>query len=128
MGAAQYFVGQIGLHAVTYPKRYSIKVAFAILFMKDYAETWSQPPYLIKVFNGEVFSDFINDFKYSFYDLNRLCQSGLADPPPDWHCVGLYPGLQLSCPHRWLGQSPSHEPLLAQTQGEHPTFHGIEKH
>ncbi|KNZ64516.1 uncharacterized protein VP01_10200g1 [Puccinia sorghi] len=37
---AKVFVGQIGLHAITYPERFPTnarKVAFAILFMKDYA-------------------------------------------------------------------------------------------
>ncbi|KNZ44429.1 uncharacterized protein VP01_9173g1, partial [Puccinia sorghi] len=51
--AAKAFVGQVGLHAVTYPERLptnTSKVAFAILFMKDYTATWSQP-YLDKVFN-----------------------------------------------------------------------------
>ncbi|KNZ59531.1 uncharacterized protein VP01_170g6 [Puccinia sorghi] len=84
------FFGQIGLHAMTYPKRFSTnasKVVFAILFMKDYTATWSQL-YLDKVFNGEpvVFNDFLNDFKPSFFDHNRqhcvkvalqnLCQTG----------------------------------------------------
>ncbi|KNZ44841.1 uncharacterized protein VP01_8771g1 [Puccinia sorghi] len=52
---AKAFVGQIGLHSITYPQRFptdASKVAFAVLFMKDYAATWSQP-YLDKVFNGE---------------------------------------------------------------------------
>ncbi|KNZ45426.1 uncharacterized protein VP01_8127g1, partial [Puccinia sorghi] len=65
----------------------SSKVAFAISFMTDYAATWSQP-YLTKIFNGEavVFSEFIDDFKSSFFDHNRrhhtevalknLCQTG----------------------------------------------------
>ncbi|KNZ60925.1 uncharacterized protein VP01_14814g1 [Puccinia sorghi] len=44
--AAKVFVSQIGLHAVTYPKRFptdSRKVVFTLLFMRDYAATWSQP-------------------------------------------------------------------------------------
>ncbi|KNZ49813.1 uncharacterized protein VP01_4761g2 [Puccinia sorghi] len=51
--AAKVFVGQIGLHAVTYPKRFPTdtrKVVFAVFFMRDYTATWSQP-YLDKVFN-----------------------------------------------------------------------------
>ncbi|KNZ45140.1 uncharacterized protein VP01_8445g1, partial [Puccinia sorghi] len=45
-GVAEAFVGQIGLHAITYPKRFptnASKVAFTVSFMKDYAATWSQP-------------------------------------------------------------------------------------
>ncbi|KNZ61946.1 uncharacterized protein VP01_13302g1 [Puccinia sorghi] len=52
---SKVFVGQIGLHAVTYPKQfptYAIKMVFAVLFMKDYTATWSQP-YLEKVFNKD---------------------------------------------------------------------------
>ncbi|KNZ60026.1 uncharacterized protein VP01_1624g2 [Puccinia sorghi] len=69
------FVGQILLHTVTYPEQFptnSSKVAFAILFMTDYAATWSQP-YLMKVFNTEevVFNKFLDDFKSSFFDHNR---------------------------------------------------------
>ncbi|KNZ49763.1 uncharacterized protein VP01_47g1 [Puccinia sorghi] len=59
--AAKVFIGQIGLHAVTYPK--------------DYTATSSQP-YLDKFFNKEpvVFDDFLNDFKSSFFDQNcRHC-------------------------------------------------------
>ncbi|KNZ49531.1 uncharacterized protein VP01_495g6 [Puccinia sorghi] len=44
-GADKAFVGQIGLHAITYPKRFptdASEVAFLVLFMKDYAATWSQ--------------------------------------------------------------------------------------
>ena len=72
---AELFVGQIGLHTVTYPERFptdSSKVAFSISFMTDYAATWSQP-YLTKVFNGEAvdFQEFLNDFKSSFFDHNR---------------------------------------------------------
>ncbi|KNZ48448.1 uncharacterized protein VP01_5667g2, partial [Puccinia sorghi] len=43
--AAKAFVGQIGLHAVTYPKRFptdTSKVVFAFLFMKDYTEKWKK--------------------------------------------------------------------------------------
>ncbi|KNZ45661.1 uncharacterized protein VP01_7930g1 [Puccinia sorghi] len=73
--AAKVFVGQIGLHAITYLKCFpkdAIKVVFAVLFMKDYAATWSQP-YLDKVFNGEpvVFNKFLNDFRSSFFDHNH---------------------------------------------------------
>ncbi|KNZ48356.1 uncharacterized protein VP01_5729g1 [Puccinia sorghi] len=73
--ASEAFVGQIGLHAVTYPKIFptnTSKVAFAVSFMKDYTETWSQP-YLEKVFNGEpvVFNYFLKNFRSSFFDHNR---------------------------------------------------------
>ncbi|KNZ55900.1 uncharacterized protein VP01_254g5, partial [Puccinia sorghi] len=56
--ASEAFIGQIGLHAVTYPK--------------DYAATWSQL-YLDKIFNKVpvVFDDFLNDLKTSFSDHNR---------------------------------------------------------
>ena len=79
---AESFVGQIGLHAVTYPERFptdSSKVAFAISFMTDYAATWSQP-YLTKVFNGEAvdFQEFLNDFKSSFFDHNRQHRAEVA--------------------------------------------------
>ncbi|KNZ60656.1 uncharacterized protein VP01_15242g1, partial [Puccinia sorghi] len=55
------------LHTLTYPEQFltdSSKVAFAIFFMKDYAETWSQP-YLMKVFNAEevAFNEFLDNFK-----------------------------------------------------------------
>ncbi|KNZ59636.1 uncharacterized protein VP01_1690g7, partial [Puccinia sorghi] len=43
--AAEVFVGQIGLHAITYPKWFptnTSKVVFPVLFMKYYAATWSQ--------------------------------------------------------------------------------------
>ncbi|KNZ44947.1 uncharacterized protein VP01_8650g1 [Puccinia sorghi] len=80
--AAKAFVGHIGLHDITYPQRFptdSIKVAFAVLFMKDYAANWSQP-YLDKVFNGElvVFNDFLNDFKSSFFDHNHRHRAEVA--------------------------------------------------
>ncbi|KNZ47119.1 uncharacterized protein VP01_666g14 [Puccinia sorghi] len=80
--AANLFVGQISLHAVTYPKRFptdASKVVFAISFMKDYAATWSHP-YLKRVFNGElvVFNNFLNDFKSSFFDHNRQNCTKLA--------------------------------------------------
>ncbi|KNZ46974.1 uncharacterized protein VP01_6786g1, partial [Puccinia sorghi] len=73
--AAEVFVGQIGLHAVTYPERFPYdtrKVAFAFSFMKYYAATCSQP-YLEKVFNVEpvVFNDFLKNFRSSFFDHNR---------------------------------------------------------
>ncbi|KNZ49627.1 uncharacterized protein VP01_4895g1 [Puccinia sorghi] len=40
------FVGKIGLHAITQPKRFpnnASKLVFTVLFMKDYTATWSQP-------------------------------------------------------------------------------------
>ncbi|KNZ49155.1 uncharacterized protein VP01_5177g2 [Puccinia sorghi] len=51
--AAKAFIIQIGLHAITYPKlpNDTRKMAFAVLFVKDYTATWSQT-YLEKVFNG----------------------------------------------------------------------------
>ncbi|KNZ62186.1 uncharacterized protein VP01_1301g5 [Puccinia sorghi] len=65
------FVGQIGLHAVTYAKQFptnTSKVVFTILFMKDYTATWSQP-YLDKVFNKPVvLNEFLNNFRSSFFD------------------------------------------------------------
>ncbi|KNZ46983.1 uncharacterized protein VP01_677g6 [Puccinia sorghi] len=76
--AAKPFIAQIGLHAVTYLKQFptnTSKVAFAALFMQDYAATWSQL-YLTRLFNGEkvVFSKFMDDFKSSFFDHNcRHC-------------------------------------------------------
>ncbi|KNZ45408.1 uncharacterized protein VP01_8156g1 [Puccinia sorghi] len=48
---AKAFVGQIDLHAITYPKCFptdASKVVFSVFFMKDYTATWSQP-YLDKV-------------------------------------------------------------------------------
>ncbi|KNZ51620.1 uncharacterized protein VP01_3885g4 [Puccinia sorghi] len=73
--AAKAFVGQIGLHAIAYPKRFptdASQVEFAVLFMKDYTATWCQL-YLDKVFNGEpVFvNDFLKDFRSSLFDQNR---------------------------------------------------------
>ncbi|KNZ62855.1 uncharacterized protein VP01_1214g2 [Puccinia sorghi] len=88
--AVEVFVGQIGLHAITNPKCFptnTSKVVFAVLFMKDYTATWSQP-YLDKVLNREpvVFNDFLNNFRSSFFDHNcrhraevafwNLCQAG----------------------------------------------------
>ncbi|KNZ52581.1 uncharacterized protein VP01_3513g1 [Puccinia sorghi] len=87
--ASKAFVGQIGLHAVTYRERFptdAIKVGFAVSFMKDDTATWSQT-YLEKVFNGEpVLNEFLNNFRSSFFDHNRrhhakvalqnLCQTG----------------------------------------------------
>ncbi|KNZ49231.1 uncharacterized protein VP01_513g8 [Puccinia sorghi] len=78
---AEAFVGKIGLHAVTYPKHFATetsKVVFAVLFMKDYAATWSQT-YLDKVFNGEpvVFNDF-NNFRSSFFDHNHRHHAKVA--------------------------------------------------
>ncbi|KNZ52300.1 uncharacterized protein VP01_3624g2 [Puccinia sorghi] len=40
--AAKAFISQIGLHAITYPKRFPTnarKVVFAVLFMRDYTAT-----------------------------------------------------------------------------------------
>ncbi|KNZ43975.1 uncharacterized protein VP01_965g5 [Puccinia sorghi] len=79
--AAKYFVGQILLHTATYPEQFptdSRKVAFAVLFMTNYAATWSQP-YLMKVFNTEevAFNKFLDDFN---------CPT---IPPPKWNSVGL---------------------------------------
>ncbi|KNZ44543.1 uncharacterized protein VP01_905g8 [Puccinia sorghi] len=76
---AKAFIGQIGLHAVTYPKKFPTetrKVVFAVLFMRDYAATWSQP-YLEKIFYKVlvVFDNFLKDFRSSFFDQNR------------WHCA-----------------------------------------
>ncbi|KNZ56739.1 uncharacterized protein VP01_232g1, partial [Puccinia sorghi] len=53
--AAKVFVGQIGLHSITYPKHLPTNTSrvFTVSFMKDYAATWSQP-YLDKVFNGKL--------------------------------------------------------------------------
>ncbi|KNZ45018.1 uncharacterized protein VP01_8569g1 [Puccinia sorghi] len=74
--AAKSFVGQI------FPY-----LAFAVLFMTDYAATWSQPC-LRQVFNVEEvsFNKFLDDFKSSFFDhncqhlaevaLQSLCQTG----------------------------------------------------
>ncbi|KNZ48143.1 uncharacterized protein VP01_5881g1 [Puccinia sorghi] len=80
--ASKVFIGQIGLHAVTYPKRFPNnvrKVVFAVLFMRDYTENWSQP-YLDKVFNEEpvVFDNFLNNFRSSFFDCNRQHRAKLA--------------------------------------------------
>ncbi|KNZ61179.1 uncharacterized protein VP01_14414g1, partial [Puccinia sorghi] len=66
LSTAKSFVGQILLHAVTYPEQFptdSSKVAFAVSFMTDYAATWSQP-YLMKVFNADevAFNKFLDDF------------------------------------------------------------------
>ncbi|KNZ58745.1 uncharacterized protein VP01_186g8 [Puccinia sorghi] len=76
---AKAFIGQIGLHAVTYPKRFpsnTSKVVFAVLFMRYYTETWSQP-YLDKILKKlpVVFDEFLNNFRSSFFDQN--C----------WHCA-----------------------------------------
>ncbi|KNZ50940.1 uncharacterized protein VP01_4165g2 [Puccinia sorghi] len=73
---AKSFLGQILLHAITYPECFptdSRKVAFSVLFMTDYAENWSKP-YLMKVFNAEevALNKFLDDFKSSFFDHN--CQ------------------------------------------------------
>ncbi|KNZ47344.1 uncharacterized protein VP01_6490g1 [Puccinia sorghi] len=101
---AKVFVGQIGLHAITYPERFpddSSKVAFAISFMTDYAATCSQP-YLTKIFNREamVFSEFIDDFKYSFLNHNRHHPAEVAlQNLCHRNCVNLHSGFQLARPH-----------------------------
>ncbi|KNZ60462.1 uncharacterized protein VP01_154g5 [Puccinia sorghi] len=74
--AAKRFVGQIGLHTVTYPEQFptdASKVVFTVLFMRDYAATWSQP-HLDKVFHEVpvVFDEFLNDSRSRFFDHN--CQ------------------------------------------------------
>ncbi|KNZ48336.1 uncharacterized protein VP01_5743g2, partial [Puccinia sorghi] len=80
--ASKAFVGQIGLHAVTYPGRVpsdTRKVVFTVLFMKDYAATWSQPQ-LDKVFNGEpvVFNNFLNYFRSRLFDHNPWHRAKVA--------------------------------------------------
>ncbi|KNZ57131.1 uncharacterized protein VP01_2233g3 [Puccinia sorghi] len=91
--AAEYFVGQILLHTVTYPEQFltnSSKVAFSVLFMTDYAATWSQP-YLMKVFNAEdvAFNKFLYNFNFPLI------------PPPKWNAsVGLHAGVQLTRSHQ----------------------------
>jgi hypothetical protein len=75
-------VSQIGLHALTYPECFpnnSSKAAFAISFLTDYAATWAQL-YTTKLFAGTpvVFLEFFNDFKASFFDLNRKHQAEVA--------------------------------------------------
>ncbi|KNZ45607.1 uncharacterized protein VP01_799g5 [Puccinia sorghi] len=80
--AAEAFVGQIGLHAITYPESFpsnASKVAFSVSFMKDYTATWSQP-YLDKVFNRKpvVLNDFLNDFRSSFFDHKRRHHAKVA--------------------------------------------------
>ncbi|KNZ48473.1 uncharacterized protein VP01_5648g1, partial [Puccinia sorghi] len=91
--AAESFVGQILLHTVTYPEQFptdSSKVAFAILFMTDYTETWSQP-YLMAVLNTEEVPFDKFQFKTSFFDHNyhhhaeefnsHACTFGWANTP-----------------------------------------------
>ncbi|KNZ64397.1 uncharacterized protein VP01_10347g1, partial [Puccinia sorghi] len=87
---SKVFIGQIGLHSVTYPEQFptdASKVVFAVSFMRDYTATWSQP-YLDKVFHKVpvVFDYFLKDIRSSFFDHNRqhhaevalrnLCQTG----------------------------------------------------
>ncbi|KNZ57302.1 uncharacterized protein VP01_2190g7, partial [Puccinia sorghi] len=65
--ASKAFVGQIGLHAIIYTERFPTnarKVAFAILFMRDYAATWFQGLQRGPV----VLYDFLNDFKSSLQE------------------------------------------------------------
>ena len=80
--AAEVFVAQVALHAVTYPERFptdASKVAFATSFMRDYAATWCQP-YLNRIFNGEPldWTDFLKDLEASFFDHNRQHQAEVA--------------------------------------------------
>ncbi|KNZ49291.1 uncharacterized protein VP01_5104g1 [Puccinia sorghi] len=108
--AAKSFVGQILLHAVTYPDQFptnSRKVAFSVSFMTDYAATWSQL-YLMRVFNAEevVFEKFLDDF------------GGPTIPLPNQKSVALYAGVQLTCSHFWMGQHPTDESLPAWTEKE----------
>ncbi|KNZ63676.1 uncharacterized protein VP01_11142g1, partial [Puccinia sorghi] len=53
--------------------------AFAVLFMTDYAATWSQP-YLMKVFNAEevALKKFLDDFKSILFDHNCQHHAGVA--------------------------------------------------
>ncbi|KNZ59241.1 uncharacterized protein VP01_1777g3, partial [Puccinia sorghi] len=85
--SAKSFFGPILLHSVTYPGQFpteSRKVAFAVSFMTDYAETWSQP-YLMKVINAEevAFDEFLDDFRpaYTQEFNSHACTVGWADTP-----------------------------------------------
>ncbi|KNZ61566.1 uncharacterized protein VP01_13842g1 [Puccinia sorghi] len=91
------------------------KVAFAALFMRDYAATWCQP-YLNRIFNGEPldWTDFLKDLEASFFDHN--CQQRAEVALGNIHCVKLYAGLQPACPCCWVAQHPAHESLLKRTQ------------
>ncbi|KNZ46871.1 uncharacterized protein VP01_687g1 [Puccinia sorghi] len=104
--AAQAFFGRIGLHAITYPEHFPTntrKVVFAVLFMKDYAQNWSQP-YLDKVFNRELGS-----LKNS---------SMILDPASLITTAGTFP--------RWPCRTSTRlEP--SRPQGEHPTCRGDEQ-
>ncbi|KNZ47565.1 uncharacterized protein VP01_6301g1 [Puccinia sorghi] len=63
--AADLLARQIGIHSITYLKLFSTdssKVAFAVLFMKDYTETWSQL-YLDKWLCGTVLA-YTQDFNH----------------------------------------------------------------
>ncbi|KNZ58068.1 uncharacterized protein VP01_2001g3 [Puccinia sorghi] len=70
-----------------------LPTVFAVLFMKDYVETWSQP-YLGKVFNGEpvVFNKFINDFRASFFDHNRRHRAEPQGEHPTFRAMVLKEG------------------------------------
>ncbi|KNZ46804.1 uncharacterized protein VP01_6940g1 [Puccinia sorghi] len=85
---AKAFIGQIGLHAITYPK--------------DYTATWSQP-YLDKIFNKVpvVFDDFLNDFRSSFLITTTSTvpsmPAPLVGPTPTYeHQHGLKENIQLA--------------------------------
>ncbi|KNZ62649.1 uncharacterized protein VP01_12421g2, partial [Puccinia sorghi] len=117
---AKSFVGQISLHTVTYSEQFptnSSKVAFAVLFMTDYAATWSQP-YLMKVFNAEevALDKFLDNFN---------CPKV---PPPNWNSVSLHAGVQLTHLNGWVGRHPTDESLPARTEGKHPTCRGNKQH
>ncbi|KNZ44438.1 uncharacterized protein VP01_9169g1 [Puccinia sorghi] len=126
--AAEVFVGQIGLHAVTYPELFPTdarKVVFAVLFMKDYAATWSQL-YLDKVFNNQ----------WSLMTSSTISDSAslitLAGTVPRWPCgtsTRLEPcrpthRTSTSMPALWVGPTSRYEPLPARPQGEHPACRG----
>ncbi|KNZ50521.1 uncharacterized protein VP01_4377g1 [Puccinia sorghi] len=92
------FVGQILLHTVTYPERFptdSSKVAFSLLFMKDYAATWSQP-YLMKVFNAEevVFNKLLDSFNFPKISLPNWNSAGVVIPKDQYTQKDLKMGKQ----------------------------------
>ncbi|KNZ64456.1 uncharacterized protein VP01_10273g1, partial [Puccinia sorghi] len=131
--AAKSFVGQILLHTFTYPEPFptnSIKVAFAVFFMTDYTETWSQP-YLMKVFNVEEVSlnKFLNDFKSSFFDHN--CQHRAEVSLQSLRQTGTVSAYTQelkshACTVGWA--ETTDESLPAWTEGKFPTHRGNEKH
>ncbi|KNZ64136.1 uncharacterized protein VP01_10623g1, partial [Puccinia sorghi] len=66
--AAEVFVTQIALHAITYPEFFptdASKVAFAASFMRDYSATW-------------YWNDFLKDLEASFFDHNRQHKAKVA--------------------------------------------------